>query len=277
MEIIEKYLQGKRKDGKGCEDGYLITDDYVVVVDGATSYGATLYDYEGQPVSSGEFAKEIILFEMQEMEAGISADMCMRKLHEALQQRTMEQKGLRHIDEIDLVDQPRASLLIYSIQRQEIWALGDCNYSVNDHTYIHDKKVDVIIAEVRSMLIRSQLLAGKTEEELLANDVSREWIRPLICQQYALENQADEYGYPELNCTSFEPTLIEVVKVEAGDEIVLATDGYPEVRRTLSESEECLRQQLISDPLMYKYHKVAKGTVAGNVSYDDRCYVRLRG
>lgn len=277
MKIIETFMQGKRPSGIGCEDGYFISDAFAVVVDGATSHGDKRWgkvknkeDLENgeSGKASGEFAKDIILEQMEHMPVDVTAEQCMEHLHQALAEAAGE--------DVALMEQPRASLLVYSVFRKEIWSLGDCNFMVNDRLYYHEKKVDVCIAEIRSMLIHSLLAEGWTEKQLLEQDESRSIINELISRQYFLENIVDEYGYPELNCNSFEPSMIQVVKVGDGDEIVLATDGYPELYGTLKESEEALKVQLCDDPLMYKWHKSMKGVKQGNVSYDDRCYIRIK-
>ncbi len=57
--------------------------------------------------------------------------------------------------------------------------------------------------------------------------------------------------------------------------IVLATDGYPVLKRTLEDSESALRDVLAQDPLMCRLYKSTKGILQGNVSFDDRAYVKF--
>ena len=57
--------------------------------------------------------------------------------------------------------------------------------------------------------------------------------------------------------------------------IVLASDGYPVLKGTLAESERELSEILKNDPLCYKVYCSTKGLKKGNVSFDDRSYIRF--
>lgn len=265
MKVVEEYLRGKKKDNTGCEDGYIINDNFVAVVDGATSKSQYLWNEK----ASGEYAKDLIIETMRTMKADTDCNRCFDMLHEVL--KAEFSLGA----DIPISEQLRASLLVYSDYYHEIWCLGDCNFMINDCLYDNGKKVDTVIAEIRSMLIRSLLAEGITEEALLQEDVSRGWVMQLIERQYYLENMDCEYGYPELNSTSLHYDMIKRVKVKTGDRIVLATDGYPKLKETLAESEAVLSGLLQQDPLCYRIYKCAKGVQKGMVSFDDRCYVRF--
>ena len=58
MKIIEEFIAGKRKEQSKCEDGYIIKDNFIAVVDGVTAKGNHLW--EGI-YSSGCYAKNRIL------------------------------------------------------------------------------------------------------------------------------------------------------------------------------------------------------------------------
>jgi hypothetical protein len=58
-------------------------------------------------------------------------------------------------------------------------------------------------------------------------------------------------------------------------EIVIGSDDYPELLMTLAASEEALRVDLLADPLRIGKHRATKGVGLGNVSFDDRAFVRL--
>ena len=57
--------------------------------------------------------------------------------------------------------------------------------------------------------------------------------------------------------------------------VVLASDGYPRILPTLAASEEALAGLLAADPLCIGPLCGTKGVRPGNVSFDDRAYVRL--
>jgi sugar/nucleoside kinase (ribokinase family) len=56
---------------------------------------------------------------------------------------------------------------------------------------------------------------------------------------------------------------------------VLATDGYPFLRPTLQESEKRLEEVTTGEPLCMRLFKPTKGLQGGNLSFDDRAYLRL--
>ena len=64
---------------------------------------------------------------------------------------------------------------------------------------------------------------------------------------------------------------------DCGQDIILASDGYPFLKPTLAESENALAAQLDSDPLCIRSFKATKGLASGNKSFDDRSYVRFKG
>lgn len=63
--------------------------------------------------------------------------------------------------------------------------------------------------------------------------------------------------------------------VTASHCVVLASDGYPTLLPTLHESEEALAQHLTDDPQNITDFIATKGLVEGNVSFDDRAYIKL--
>ena len=67
---------------------------------------------------------------------------------------------------------------------------------------------------------------------------------------------------------------IEVTPIDAGVEIVLATDGYPELLPTLAATEAALAEDIASDPLRIGAHKSTKAVAPGQVS--SRLAIRRR-
>ena len=60
-----------------------------------------------------------------------------------------------------------------------------------------------------------------------------------------------------------------------GDEVVLATDGYPVLCPTLQATENALAQLLHDDPLLIHHYQATKAHMHGNNSFDDRAYLRV--
>ena len=63
--------------------------------------------------------------------------------------------------------------------------------------------------------------------------------------------------------------------VSSPNEVVLASDGYPFLKPTLSASEAALAEQIANDPQNIHSFIATKGIVEGNKSFDDRTYIRF--
>ena len=84
-----------------------------------------------------------------------------------------------------------------------------------------------------------------------------------------------EYGCNVLDGFDIIAENIEIIKVDKNSQIVLASDGYPFLMNTLEKSEEKLKEVLEKDPLLIHMYKSTKGLKEGNISYDDRTYIRF--
>ena len=93
--------------------------------------------------------------------------------------------------------------------------------------------------------------------------------------QMAFENKNIPFGYPVLNGQGIAPSMIKVYPVKSGDEILLASDGYPVLGGTLAESEKELQRILKEDPLCFRVYRSTKGKKSCNISFDDRAYCRI--
>ena len=58
--------------------------------------------------------------------------------------------------------------------------------------------------------------------------------------------------------------------------VIMASDGYPVLADTLEETERLLACSLAEDPLRIGEHPSTKGVAAGNESFDDRTYLRIK-
>jgi len=165
-----------------------------------------------------------------------------------------------------------SSVVIYSIQRQEIWMIGDCQCLVDDQYYDHPKPLEAGIAEERSVLVHQMLKDGTySVEQLIEHDYGRDLIVDKIISSCRLQNLefsvADGFDIP------IEKT--KRIDTKGCHQIVLASDGYPFLYPTLVESESKLAELLHEDPLCINLYKATKGIKKGNQSFDDRTYIRF--
>ncbi|SEI90084.1 hypothetical protein SAMN02910453_1647 [Lachnospiraceae bacterium A10] len=268
MKTIESYVQGKKEDQRLCEDGLYIGERLVAVIDGATAQSSRKYDGD----SSGCYAKKVLLDKIQQNEEMLlemdAVDM-MRTLNGFLTSALSKEKN-----ELAIEEYPRASVIIYNEKRQEISGYGDCTCMINGKAYEFVKEIDRINSEYRSMVLEYALANGVTVDELRNNDVGRNAIKNTLKDRFVFENKTGRYGYPTLNGYSFNDSMVFVQSINTGDEIVLATDGYPILKATLEESEAELKRLLVEDPLCMRGNQSTKGLVTGSNSFDDRTYWR---
>ena len=171
-----------------------------------------------------------------------------------------------------LVEHPEerlcASAIIYSRLRREIWMIGDCQCLVNEEYYDNPKPYEAELAQQRADIINT----SDNKEHFLVNDTARQAIIPHMLE--TMKNQNITYAvidgfripeqYVRVLTLSFQPW-----------QIVLASDGYPFLERTLDESEARLMHQLKTDPLNIGEFKATKAFMDGNNSFDDRAYIRF--
>jgi len=268
MKVIEKYIEGKYNEEK-CEDGIVINDNFIAIVDGATAQGNILWNGK----TSGRFAMEIICNEIQQMNEEIDAYSAIEQLNNAIKNAYGNNYN---IAKEKYEERIIANVIIFSKYRNEIWIFGDCQCLINGSLIYNSKKTDIIFSEIRSLYINLELLNGMTKEEIMKKDIGREYILPLLKQSMKYANSGDsEYGYNTIDGFEIDSRKCIIKKVNLNDEIVLASDGYPYLKSTLKESEEELSRIIKNDPLCINLFKSTKGLASGNKTFDDRTYVRF--
>lgn len=113
----------------------------------------------------------------------------------------------------------------------------------------------------------------------MANDLGRAIIFDALREQTNFQNDPNPYNpyrYPVFDGTPVDNALVPELPVPKGvGEVVLASDGYPMLFDTWQPTEAYLQQVLQSDPLCIAANAATKCLMAGNVSFDDRCYLRI--
>ena len=284
MKIIEQFIEAKTGNPELCEDGIAANDCFAAVIDGATSKGAFTF----QSKTSGRIAMELIREAVLGFNPGIDAAAAVHGINAHIREWYKEQ-GI--LDEMRAKSEERctASAVLYSDVKKEIWLIGDCQALLNGRPLKNEKQADRIFSEMRALLIHAELAQGKTEAELLLRDTSRERLLDLLRQQTKLQNTRlkSEFAYyvidgfewagfeSELSGREPETGLLIFPVTEPHGEIILASDGYPELLPSLAETEASLAGVLREDPLCYKEFRTTKGCYSGNLSFDDRAYIRF--
>ena len=153
-----------------------------------------------------------------------------------------------------------ASAAVYSLYHHEVWLVGDCQAIVNGKLYKNEKPCERMVAERRVSFIRQ----GYSQQE------ARRMVEPFLIDTMKGQNVA----YAVIDGFPIPFDAVKMIKV-TGEEVVLASDGYPFLRDTLEESENRLKSHLTHDPQNIRDFLATKGLVEGNLSFDDRAYIRF--
>lgn len=266
--VVETFVQSKSAD-RACEDLVVTTSDFAAVIDGATDETGTLYGGK----TGGLLAAETLASTIAQLSARSTAREFADRLSTDLG-LAASQAG-RHDGSSERW--PSASLVCLSFVRHEIWRIGDCSFLVDGEPNIGTKRVDDAAYGFRAAINASLLAAGTPLEEILRSDPGAAFARPLFDVQQQLTNHEGPWGYGCINGRPVPDRFVEVFPLAPDvDEVVLASDGFPDLRTTLEESEIRLRELLEIDPAaVAELWAVGKALRPGANSVDDRAYLRV--
>lgn len=271
IKILESVRIGKMNE-ELCEDELFLSEHYIAVIDGVTSKSDFLY--EGK--TTGKLAAEIIFRVLNNLHGKEDIEEIIEQVNQefalfyekTLFHESRREKGLQ------------ATCVIYSSYRRKIWMIGDCQAVVDGKIHLNPKKSDTVLSQMRSLVLHTLKMEASnepTETNLEEHDVARDLILPWILRVTVYANQENtEYGYSVMNGERIPSSLIKTISLDEQEhEIILTSDGYPEVCKTLEESEACLQKLLEQDPGCYKKYLSTKGLKKGQNSFDDRTYIRF--
>ena len=288
MKIIESSIIGK-KSQEACEDGMVITDDFIAVIDGSTSKTPK---HLNPDMKNGRYAMMLISeYIREELKADASVDDFCQGVTAYIYNKVYEKLGVEERLKEHPEERLTASAILYSRTRNEVWMVGDCQAIIDGKLYENGKPYEQEIARKRVELI----------EQGLSPAEARKQIEPLLIEAM-LSGQNQTYtvidGFPiyreGVKVVSVSDSCSVQDSVPASDsvpcsdsvsvsatisvsssEIVLASDGYPFLKPTLSASEAALAEQIANDPQNIHSFIATKGIVEGNKSFDDRTYIRF--
>jgi hypothetical protein len=273
MNIVEQFIQSKTGDLSGCEDGIFVGNNYVAVIDGATS--TTKQKYDGR--TTAQVAKDVLLGAFEDLPEDIQALDGIMQLDGAI---TTWYRENNIYD--SMRDNPSercfASAVIFNGKQRQLWMVGECQALVDGKHITNNKYVDQLFANVRAFILEAELLKGKTIEELIENDTGRAYILPLLIEQTLFQNSEDKtFGFGTFDGFYNRARGVKTVDLSPNTEyVVLASDGYPELHSTLSQSEDALQGLLKTDPLCFRQNKQVRVFPKGAVSFDDRSYIKIQ-
>jgi len=186
MKVIESNIIGK-KSQEACEDGIVVTDDFIAVIDGSTSKTPK---HLSPDMKNGRYAMVLISdYIKQELKAEATVDDFCQGVTGYIYDKVYQPLGVAEQMRQHPEERLTASAIIYSRARQEIWMVGDCQAMVDGKLYENNKPFEQEIAEKRVSLIKQ----GVTPAE------ARRAIEPLLVEAM-LSGQNKSYavidGFP---------------------------------------------------------------------------------
>lgn len=279
MDIIESIIIGK-KSQEACEDGMVITDDFIAVIDGSTSKTPK---HLNPDMKNGRYAMMLISeYIREELKADASVDDFCQGVTAYIYNKVYEKLGVEERLKEHPEERLTASAILYSRTRNEVWMVGDCQATIDGKLYENGKPYEEKIARKRVELI----------EQGLSPAEARKQIEPLLIEAM-LSGQNKTYtvidGFPiyqegvKVVALKMKPVSSSIetyfqeqtMPVSSPNEVVLASDGYPFLKPTLAASEAALAEQIANDPQNIHSFIATKGIVEGNKSFDDRTYIRF--
>lgn len=288
MKIIESSIIGK-KSPEACEDGMVVTDDFIAVIDGSTSKTPK---HLNPDMKNGRYAMMLISeYIREELKVDASVDDFCQGVTAYIYNKVYEKLGVEERLKEHPEERLTASAILYSRTRNEVWMVGDCQAIIDGKLYENGKPYEQEIARKRVELI----------EQGLSPAEARKQIEPLLIKAM-LSGQNQTYtvidGFPIYregvkvvsvsDSSSVQDSVPASDSVPCSDsasasdtipssssEIVLASDGYPFLKPTLAVSEAALAEQIANDPQNIRSFIATKGIVEGNKSFDDRTYIRF--
>ena len=294
MKIIESSIIGK-KSPEACEDGMVVTDDFIAVIDGSTSKTPK---HLNPDMKNGRYAMMLISeYIREELKADASVDDFCQGVTAYIYNKVYEKLGVEERLKEHPEERLTASAILYSRTRNEVWMVGDCQAIIAGKLYENGKPYEEKIARKRVELIAQGLSpaeARKQIEPLLIKamlsgqnqtytvidgfPIYREGVKVVSVSD---SSSVQDSVSPSDSCSVQDPVSCSG-SASASDtipssssEIVLASDGYPFLKPSLAASEAALAEQIANDPQNIRSFIATKGIVEGNKSFDDRTYIRF--
>ena len=306
MKIIESSIIGK-KSPEACEDGMVVTDDFIAVIDGSTSKTPK---HLNPDMKNGRYAMMLISeYIQEELKADASVDDFCQGVTAYIYNKVYEKLGVEERLKEHPEERLTASAILYSRTRNEVWMVGDCQAIIAGKLYENGKPYEEKIARKRVELIEQGLSpaeARKQIEPLLIKamlsgqnqtytvidgfPIYREGVKVVsVSDSSSVQDSVSSSDSSSVqdsvsssdSCSVQDPVSCSG-SASASDtipssssEIVLASDGYPFLKPTLAASEAALAEQIANDPQNIRSFIATKGIVEGNKSFDDRTYIRF--
>ena len=289
MHIIEQTIVGKH-NAETCEDQIVVTDNFIAVIDGSTSKSKLPPMTMAQGRTRGQVAADTVAKVIRDADPLFDAwTLChhateMLRMIYRMEYGTAVSAAFAGKDIISYLaehpeDRCACSAIVYSRCRNEVWLIGDCHGLIiedeNDRGVWmrNEKPYEKRLARLRAEYLQQHLDDGSlTIDDVRHHDTGRDQI---IFSMLAEMRRGQNKTYAVIDGFDVPMAHVETYGNFSTEQIILASDGYPQLRPTLAKTEAYLQRCLQRDPLLIHTVKATKAWMHGNVSFDDRAYIRF--
>ena len=292
MKIIESSIIGK-KSQEACEDGMVVTDDFIAVIDGSTSKTPK---HLNPDMKNGRYAMMLISeYIREELKADASVDDFCQGVTAYIYNKVYEKLGVEERLQEHPEERLTASAILYSRTRNEVWMVGDCQAIIDGKLYENGKPYEQEIArkrveqieqglspaearkQIEPLLIKAMLSGqNRTYTVIDGFPIYREGVKVVSVSDSCSVQDSVQDSVPASDSVPCSDSVSASGTIfVSSSEIVLASDGYPFLEPTLAASEVALAEQIANDPQNIHSFIATKGIVEGNKSFDDRTYIRF--
>ena len=163
MKIIESSIIGK-KSQEACEDGMVVTDDFIAVIDGSTSKTPK---HLNPDMKNGRYAMMLISeYIREELKADASVDDFCQGVTAYIYNKVYEKLGVEERLKEHPEERLTASAILYSRTRNEVWMVGDCQAIIDGKLYENGKPYEQEIARKRVELIEQGLSPAEARKQI---------------------------------------------------------------------------------------------------------------
>lgn len=275
--ILERFVQGKYRDQRLCQDYIFVTSHHVAVLDGSSLGPAR----DGMP--QGRILCEAAGAAIAALPAACDHREAMVAINHAIRS-ALDYAGSEAVRAHP--QRASASAVIYSAAHRQLWCVGDTGVTVDGAAIELSKEIDRVATAARCAYVAALVANGATPSSIIASQEDKVFLRPLLAlQQQSFLNRLGNgpYRYGNLDGDDAVLDFVRVIDVGSAQLLTLATDGYFLRLGDLDSTELAMHVVVEADPCMYRLHPQVKGLSldadgSGLLSlwFDDRAWIRIR-
>ena len=151
MKVIESKIEGK-KSPESCEDGLVVTADFIAVIDGSTSKTP---HHLSPDMKNGRYAMVLISEYIQhELKPESTVEDFCEGVTSYIYNKVYRQQGIEEQMQAHPEERLTASAILYSKAKNEVWLVGDCQAIVDNTFFDNAKPYEQHIATLRANMIK---------------------------------------------------------------------------------------------------------------------------